>query len=62
MDPIFKLWILVFTLSVALMGVFYLVDHYPYIIGNFYFLLSVFLISYGLYCFANWVKRGKKKA
>lgn len=62
MNPLLQLWIFVLTISVLLAGVFYMVDHYPYIIGNFYFLLSVFLVSYGLYLFINWRNAKKKKA
>jgi len=36
-------------------------DHHPNVIGNFYFLLSVFLVSYGLYLFLNWIKNKKSK-
>jgi len=61
MNPLFKLWLLVLTVSVTLAGVFYLVDHYPHIIGNFYFLLSVFLIVYVLYCVINWISTKKSK-
>lgn len=56
MNPLFILWIFVFAICALLAVVFYLADHYPDTIGNFYFLLSVFLISYGLYCFANWIR------
>ncbi len=61
MNPLLKLWILVLTVSVLLAGVFYMADHYPHIIGNFYFLLSVLIFFYCLYLFTNWITQRKKK-
>jgi len=59
MNPLLSLWLFVVVICTVLGGVFYLADNYPHIIGNFYFLLSVFLISYGIYLFINWRKAKK---
>ncbi|MEK7286154.1 MAG: hypothetical protein AAB035_02515 [Nitrospirota bacterium] len=62
MNPLLTLWLMVLTICSVLAGVFYMADHHPDIIGNFWFLLSVFLIGYGLYILINWISTKKNKS
>lgn len=61
MHPLLLLWILVLAVSVLLGAVFYLADHYAHIIGNFYVLLSIAFIGYGLYHFFDWISKRKSQ-